>query len=103
MAQRRHKSVRTVKVRRRVVTYRTVTRQVVQCEPCYVRFGEAVREARLAKGWTQQELARKLKMSVPSISNIETGSRRVLLGDVFEFAKALGVEVRKLITSAIGK
>lgn len=35
--------------------------------------GERIREAREAKGWSQAELARRLKVKPPSVSQLESG------------------------------
>jgi transcriptional regulator with XRE-family HTH domain len=61
-----------------------------------MRFGEAVRYARLALGLTQRELADRLGYARSSITNIEVGRQRVLLDDVFSFAKALEIKPEKL-------
>jgi DNA-binding XRE family transcriptional regulator len=93
---RRVKTAKIVKARRRIITYQAVTREVLQCERPYVLFGEAVRKARHALRWNQQELADKVKLSRGSIANIETGRQRVLLSDLFDFAKALNLDPKKL-------
>ena len=82
----------------KVVTYKMVkvTKAVRQVERPYVLFGEFVRDARHDWGWNQQELADKLKYSRASIANIETGRQRLLIGDIFEFAKVLKVEPAKI-------
>jgi DNA-binding XRE family transcriptional regulator len=86
---RRQKTRVTVTRNRRVYRVVKMTREVLQCERPYVLFGEAVKNARFDLGLTQQELADKLKLSRGSIANIETGRQRVLLSDVFDFAKVL--------------
>lgn len=86
----------------RVVTYKMVKVTTPQCEPCYVKFGEAVRNARHELYWNQQELADKLKISRGSIANIETGRQRILLGDIFDFAKVLRLEP-KVLFAAVSK
>ncbi len=86
---RRQKTRVTVTRNRRVYRVVKVTRELLQCERPYVLFGEAVKKARFDLGLTQHELADKLKLSRGSIANIETGRQRVLLSDVFDFAKAL--------------
>lgn len=75
----------------KVITYKVVkfTKAVRQVERPYVLFGEVVREARYERGWNQQELADKMGLSRGSIANIEVGRQRILLSDVFEFAKVL--------------
>jgi ribosome-binding protein aMBF1 (putative translation factor) len=92
MVERRKKTRKYVQVRKRVITYRAVTKQVWQCERPYVLFGEAVRDARHALKWNQQELADKMKISRGSIANIETGRQRILLTDLFDFARVLRVK-----------
>ena len=92
MVERRKKKRKYVQVRKRVVTYRTVTKQVWQCERPYVLFGKAIRDARYALEWNQQDLADKMKLSRGSIANIETGRQRILLTDLFDFARVLRVK-----------
>lgn len=76
--------VRIITIRR---PSRTVTRFLV--EPVYVRFGQFVKETRLQLGWNQQTLSEKMNMSRGSIANIEVGRQRILLDDVWKFAKVL--------------
>lgn len=92
MRKRRQTTKRAVTKTRRVYRVVRVTRQVVQCERPYVLFGEAVRAGRLYLEMTQQELADKLGYARASIANIEVGRQRVLLTDVFTFAKALKIK-----------
>lgn len=61
-------------------------------ESCYRAFGARVEQIRDALGLTQQELAKRLKLSRGSLANIETGRQRVLLHTVEEIAKALGTK-----------
>lgn len=98
---RRRKTVRKIQTRRRVVSYVAVTKEVMQCERPYVLFGEAVRDARHALMWNQQQLADKMKLSRGSIANIETGRQRVLLSDVFDFAKVLRLSPKALFLATI--
>jgi len=99
MSPRRVKTKRTVSGQRRVYRVVNVTREVLQCERPYVLFGAAVREARLDMELSQQELADRLGYSRGSIANIELGRQRVLLSDVFAFAKALCLDPKKLFAA----
>lgn len=85
--------------RKRVITYVTVKRTVKQCERPYVLFGEAVRDARHELDWNQQALADKMGLSRGSIANIETGRQRILLSDLFDFAKVLKLDPKKLFAA----
>ena len=77
-----------------------VKRKKPKIEACYVRFGSAVAHYRGHRKLTQLELAEKTGLSRPTIANIETGRQRLLLGDVFTFAKALGVNPMLLFQAA---
>lgn len=90
---------KTVERRQRVISYVTIKKEVVQCEPVYVSFGEVVKMHRLKRGWTQTDLAEKIGLSRTSITNIEIGRQRVLLSDLFDFAKAFGVTPKSIFSA----
>lgn len=94
--RRRTMTKRRVNGTRRVYRVIKISKMIMQCERPYVLFGEAVRAARHDAEITQQELADKLGYARASIANIETGRQRVLLSDVFDFAKALRISPQKL-------
>lgn len=90
---------KTVERRQRVIQYVTVKREVIQCEPVYVSFGELVKARRIALGWTQADLAEQVGLARASIANIELGRQRVLLSDLFDFAQAFGVSPRTIFNA----
>lgn len=90
---------KTVTRRQRVIKYVTVTKDVVQCEPVYVSFGEIIKAHRLKRGWTQTDLADRVGLSRTSVTNIEIGRQRVLLSDLFAFARALDVTPKSLFNA----
>jgi transcriptional regulator with XRE-family HTH domain len=53
------------------------------------RLGENVRRARLARGWTQEELADRTSLAVVQISRIERGRREVRLSTVIRLIEGL--------------
>jgi DNA-binding XRE family transcriptional regulator len=59
--------------------------------------GENVKELRQKLGWTQQELADKVVVSRPTITQIERGTMlpNILLSK--DIAAALGVEISELL------
>ena len=59
-------------------------------------FGTRLKEARRGKS-LQKNLAEQLGLSRTSISNIERGTHRVFLDQVYAAAHALGVEVADLL------
>lgn len=92
----RETQTRVVERNRRIVRTVTVRKEIVQCAPVYVSFGEAVKALRLKAGLTQAELAEKIGLSRPSIANVETGRQQVLLGDLYAYSDALGVSPRTM-------
>lgn len=61
-------------------------------EPCYRLLGARIEMLRSTLGWTQDELAKKVKLTRTSITNIEAGKQRILLHDVERFSQAFGVQ-----------
>lgn len=96
---RRSVQRKTIERRKRVISYVTVQRDVVQCEQVYVSFGEVVKSRRLERGWTQTDLATRVGLSRTSVTNIEIGRQRVLLSDLFDFARAFDVSPRSLFNA----
>ena len=58
--------------------------------------GERIKDARLRKGWTQQQLADAVGVSQPAIGLWERGKRDILADNLMALAKALGVSVEEL-------
>ena len=56
-------------------------------------FGKRVREIRLAKGWTQEELAHRLSLNSTFVSRLERGERSPSLPTIARIAQALEVHV----------
>jgi Zn-dependent peptidase ImmA (M78 family)/DNA-binding XRE family transcriptional regulator len=56
-----------------------------------------LREAREARGWTQQQLAERLGMARTTIVAIEKGERRLRSQELVEFASALGRSVSEFL------
>lgn len=58
----------------------------------YVELGKRLRIAREKAGMTQVELARKIRMSRTSVSNIEAGRQGISVAALYAIAAAIGVE-----------
>lgn len=82
--------------RRRVVSYVDVRKRVVSMGPIYVALASVLRNLRARKNITQVELAQRVSLGRASIANIEAGRQRILLSDIFEFARALEVRPETL-------
>lgn len=63
------------------------------------KFGERVRELRLKRGLSQEELAELSGLHRTYISSLELGKRNVSLLNIFVLAKALGITPDKLLKS----
>jgi transcriptional regulator with XRE-family HTH domain len=53
-------------------------------------FGKKVRELRLAKGWTQEELAERTGLHSTYIGGVERGERNLGFDNLVKIARALG-------------
>jgi transcriptional regulator with XRE-family HTH domain len=53
------------------------------------RFGERIRQLRLAKGWSQEELAVRSGLHPTYIGGIERGERNLGLDNILKLARAL--------------
>ena len=62
------------------------------------QFGERVRELRLAKGLSQEELAFKSGVHRTYLGGIERGERNPALRNIAAIAEALGVSLSELLS-----
>jgi transcriptional regulator with XRE-family HTH domain len=58
-------------------------------DPDRFRFGERIRELRLAKKWSQEELAVRSQLHPTYIGGIERGERNLGLDNILKLARAL--------------
>lgn len=76
-------------------------RREFAAEPCYqAAMKLRIKDFRVARGLTVEELAARVAMSKSYVSEIENGKKRVNDRRLEAFAKALGVTVRELIVEA---
>jgi transcriptional regulator with XRE-family HTH domain len=66
----------------------------------YVELGKRIRDARKQRGFTQDKLARALKLTRTSITNIEAGKQPVFAHQLIVFARTLAVPVETLLRTA---
>jgi len=62
------------------------------------RFGERIKELRLARGLSQEELAFKASMHRTYLGSIERGERNPALKNIAAIANALGVALPELFS-----
>lgn len=60
------------------------------------KFGRRLRELRLMRNWSQEELAFRCNMSKNYISDVERGTRNVSLKGIEKIARGLEVEICEL-------
>ena len=60
------------------------------------RFGERIRALRLAKGWSQEDLAERAGMDRTYVGGIERGRRNPTLKNVAALARALECHLNEL-------
>lgn len=61
------------------------------------RFGDNVRAARHARGWTQEDLAHETGLATVQISRIERGVREIRLTTLLRLLTAFGVSSEELL------
>jgi transcriptional regulator with XRE-family HTH domain len=66
-------------------------------DPAIQRFGANVRKARLARGWTQEDLAGHTGLAVVQVSRIERGKREVRITTLIRLISALEVPPAELL------
>lgn len=69
--------------------------------PYYKRLGARLKAARMAKGWTQQELADKSGLTPAFLSYLENGTRSGSLESLLKLAVALGMEPELLLAGKV--
>lgn len=71
-------------------------------EKAFLRaFGKRVRDAREARGWTQEDLAEKANLDRTYIGGIERGERNVALLNLNKLAVALGESAVRIVPRRI--
>lgn len=66
-------------------------------DPSVAGFGQRVKAARIAKGWTQERLADEAGLASVQVSRIERGVREVRLTTVLRLLRALELESGQLL------
>lgn len=66
-------------------------------EACYQAIGSRIRMLRNALGITQEDLAKRLRVTRTSLASIEIGRQRIRLDQVEEIAAAIGTTPRGLM------
>jgi len=64
-----------------------------------IRFGQKIRELRLAKGWTQEELTAHTGLHSTYIGGVERGERNLGFDNILKLARALGEHPSALFVS----
>lgn len=75
----------------------TVTIRAGGREPEAVAFGKRVRELRLARRWTQEQLAEEAGLTSVQLSRIETGTNEPKLTTILRLARALRLPLRDVL------
>lgn len=58
--------------------------------------GSQIKQARIARGWTQRDLAARIGVDVRTFSAVENGAPQVAIGTVFNAAFTVGVPLFSL-------
>jgi transcriptional regulator with XRE-family HTH domain len=69
-------------------------------DPILVAFGQAIRDHRRSRGWSQEHLAELAGLHRNYVQSLEHGQRSVSLLSVFALADALGLPASDLVEAA---
>jgi transcriptional regulator with XRE-family HTH domain len=72
-------------------------------ESALQRFGANVRQARLDRGWSQEDLSGKTKLATVQVSRIERGVREIRLTTLIRLLDGLEVPPDKLLDGLLGR
>ncbi len=72
-----------------------------EIEPFYTHLGQRLREARLAKGLTQQEVGAFLGLTGPVITYYESGTNRVRTLELVQMCAVLDISVGELLNDMV--
>jgi transcriptional regulator with XRE-family HTH domain len=75
-------------------------RRLKRDEAVSAPLGECIRFHREARRLTQAQVARSLKGNIPTISRLENGRRDLLVSELVEVGRALGVRASTLLRGA---
>lgn len=62
--------------------------------------GKKIRNRRIRRDYTQDELSKRVQISRTSLTNMERGRQRILVEQLYRIAKALEVEPAELLPTA---
>ena len=62
-----------------------------------IKLGENIKKLRISKGITQKELANRCDFEASNMRRIEAGNNNVTIKTLLKIAKAIGVDIRKLL------
>lgn len=74
---------------------------MAKTSPLSSAFGKAVKQTRLSKGWTQDDLAEKSGLDRSYISRIERGLKNPSLSVVWDLANYLDISLFTLLTTTL--
>ena len=75
----------------------------VQPEPIYKQVGGIIRALRRRADKAQDDLARDVGISRATLANIETGRQRILVHQLYAFARALNVKLEALLPPLVNE
>ena len=78
--------------------HRTILRHMMEIAPARIRrhFGNRLRQLRLNRGLSQEELAHRCELDRSYIGSVERGERNVSLVNICRIAAALRAEIPEL-------
>jgi DNA-binding XRE family transcriptional regulator len=76
---------------------RRVPKKPDPIQPIYRLIGAKIEQMRSQIGWTQDDLAKRIKLTRTSVTNIEAGRQRLLLHQIDDIAAAFQTTPKHLL------
>lgn len=74
-----------------------ITKEKMNEQQLFIKIGDKIKEIRISKGISQQDLAAKCNFEKANMSRIEAGRTNLTIKNVYKISFALGVKLKELL------
>lgn len=74
-----------------------ITKEKMNEQQLFIKIGDKIKEIRISKGISQQDLAAKCNFEKANMSRIEAGRTNLTIKNAYKISIALGVNLKELV------